>query len=248
MAVEMAQEAHKAGKQLNIGVCNRYHKSVELLEQMNRDGAFGDLYHVYCSFRCFRSIPQLGGAYTTKALSGGGVLIDWGVHFFDLIIYVLGGVKIQTVTCDTYAKLGKDIPNYHYNSMYAGPAQLDGICDVEEMVSGYIRTDKSSISFNGAWAQNIDHDDMYIDFMGDKGGARLTYSGKFAFFTYRDGVLQKVEPNYTIRTHYEVESEAFVHAIRSGGRCKNHIDDVLESQRILDLLYASAEKKAEIRL
>ena len=83
---EMAKMADKCGKILNIGVCNRYHKSVEMLEEMNREGKFGNIYHIYCSFRAFRCIPGLGGAFTTKAQSGGGVLIDWGVHFLDLIL------------------------------------------------------------------------------------------------------------------------------------------------------------------
>ena len=90
LSCEMAQEAEKQGKILNIGVCNRYQKSVEMLEQLNREGKFGKIYHVYCSFRSTRSIPGLGGAFTTKEQSGGGVLIDWGVHFLDLILYILG--------------------------------------------------------------------------------------------------------------------------------------------------------------
>lgn len=248
MACEMAGEAEKAGKLLNIGVCNRYHKSVELLEQMNREGAFGRIYHVYCSFRSYRNIPQLGGAYTTRKLSGGGVLIDWGIHFFDLIFYVLGGVNLETVTCDTYSELAKNIADYQYTEMYAGPAQTDGINDVEEFVSGYIRTDKASVSFNGAWAQNIDEEEMYIDFLGDKGGARLTYGGTFEFFTTQNGVLQRVEPKYDIPTHYEVESEAFMQAIRSGEKNKAYITNILESQKVLDILYESAEKRKEISL
>ena len=103
LSCEMAEEANKKGLMLNIGVCNRYHKSVEMLEQLNREGKFGKLYHVYCSFRSFRSIPGLGGAFTNKEQSGGGVLIDWGVHFLDLILYILGGAKLQTLTCDAYS-------------------------------------------------------------------------------------------------------------------------------------------------
>jgi len=247
MAVEMAQEAEKCGKLLNIGVCNRYKGTVELLEQMNREGAFGDIYHVYCEFRCFRSIPQLGGAFTTKALSGGGVLIDWGIHFFDLIFYILGGAKVKTASCDTYAKLATNIADYKYVGMYAGPAQLDGINDVEELATGYIRTDKATISFNGAWAQNIGKDEMYIDFLGDKGGARLDYSGNFEFYTTRDGVLQKVEPILKKTDFYLEESVAFFEAIRKGEKTRAYVDEILESQRVLDLLYKSAELKEEIK-
>ena len=40
LSCEMAEEAAKQGKILNIGVCNRYHKSVELLREMNEKGEF----------------------------------------------------------------------------------------------------------------------------------------------------------------------------------------------------------------
>ena len=52
-SLEMAREAEKQGKILNIGVCNRYHTSVVKLEKMNRNGEFGQIYHVCCSFRAF---------------------------------------------------------------------------------------------------------------------------------------------------------------------------------------------------
>ena len=119
LSVEMAEEAKRRGKLLNIGVCNRYNKSVELLEEMNRKGKFGKIYHVCCSFRNYRCIPGLGGDFTTKAQSGGGVLIDWGVHFLDLILYILGGAKLKTVTCDTYGEMAKDMSEYRYLGMWA---------------------------------------------------------------------------------------------------------------------------------
>lgn len=53
-SLEMAREAKKQGKMLDIGVCNRYHKSVETLREMYEKGEFGNVYHVYCSFRGFR--------------------------------------------------------------------------------------------------------------------------------------------------------------------------------------------------
>ena len=184
LSVEMANEAEKQGKILNIGVCNRYHKSVEMLRDFVEQGKFGDIYHVYCSFRSFRCIPGLGGAFTTKAQSGGGVLIDWGIHFLDLILYVLGGAKLKNVTCDAYNEMAKDMKSYKYKSMWAEDTSdiENGTNDVDDFITGYIRTDKASISFNGAWAQNINQNEMFIDFLGDKGGARLTYGDKFEFY------------------------------------------------------------------
>ena len=246
LSCEMAKEANKQGKMLNIGVCNRYHKSVEMLREWVQTGKFGKIYHVVCSFRSFRSIPGLGGAFTTKSQSGGGVLIDWGVHFLDLSLFVLGGAKLQTVTCNAYNEMAKDMKAYKYNSMWAENTsnKESGTNDVDDFISGYVRTDKASISFNGAWAQNIETSEMYIDFLGDKGGARLNYGGKFVFW---DGAtLEKITPEYDIPNMYLCEDEAFIQSIKTGVKDKNHIDYVLESARLLDALYESAEQQKEI--
>ena len=246
LSKEMADEANKQGKMLNIGVCNRYHKSVERLEQLNREGRFGNLYHVYCSFRAFRSIPGLGGAFTTKAESGGGVLIDWGIHFLDLILYILGGASLTNVTCDAYNEMAKDMKSYKYESMWAEDTSdtENGTNDVDDLISGYVRTDKASISFNGAWAQNINKHEMFIDFMGDKCGARLAYCGNFELF---DGeTLETITEEYDIPDMYHREDSDFINAITTGEKTRNHIDYILESAKLLDRLYLSAELKKEV--
>ncbi len=248
LSCEMAEEANKRGLMLNIGVCNRYNKSVEMLEQMNREGKFGNLYHVYCSFRSFRSIPGLGGAFTDKSQSGGGVLIDWGVHFLDLILYILGGAKLLNVTCDTYNEMAKDMKAYKYTNMWAEETSdvENGVNDVDDFVSGYIRTDKASISFNGAWAQNINKNEMFIDFLGDKCGARLTYGDKFEI--YDAATLETITPEYDIPNQYLCENQAFVESVETGVKSRSHIDNILESAKLLDTLYASAEVKSEVTI
>lgn len=248
LSVEMAKEAEKQGKILNIGVCNRYHKSVEMLEEYNREGRFGKLYHVYVSFRNFRSIPGLGGAFTTKEQSGGGVLIDWGVHFLDLVLYILGGAKLKTLTCNAYNGTAADMKAYKYKSMWAEDTKdvENGVNDVEDFISGYVRTDKASISFNGAWAQNIDQNEMFVDFLGDKGGARLTYGGKFTY--YSGETLESYTPEYDIPGMYLCEDKAFLESIETGVKNRNHIDNILESMKLLDGLYESAKISREIEV
>lgn len=248
LSCEMAQQAAASGRMLCIGVCNRHHRSVELLEQMVREGRFGNLYQVCCSFRSFRSIPGLGGAFTTRAQSGGGVLIDWGIHFLDLILYVLGNAKLRTVSCNAYNEMAKDMKAYRYTSMWAEDTAdiAHGTNDVEDFVTGYIRTDKANITFAGAWAQNIGEEEMRIDFLGDKGGARLNYGGQFTFW---DGsTLQAETSAHEIPDMYAEEDKAFFRSIDSGVKDKNHIDYVLESARLLQALYDSSEKDAEVQL
>jgi Uri superfamily endonuclease len=42
------------------------------------------------------------------------------------------------------------------------------------------------------------------------------------------------------------EDKAFIDCITSGVKARNHIDYVLESAKLLDALYSSADKKKEI--
>ena len=248
LSKEMADTANAAGKMLNIGVCNRFNKPVEELARLNREGKFGNIYHVYCSFRGFRSIPGLGGAFTTKSQSGGGVLIDWGVHFFDLILYVLGDVQLKSLSCDAYCEMAKDMKAYKYEGMWAEETAdfENGTNDVDDFIAGHIRTDKASITFNGAWAQNVKQSEMFVDFLGDKGGARWQNGG---FYEFCDGATLETEtPVYDIPNKYLAESEAFVESIRTGVKGRTHIDNILITAKLLDALYQSAEKKAEVVL
>ena len=248
LSCEMAEEAKKQGKTLFIGVCNRYNTSVELLKEMNDKGELGNIYHVVCNFRATRSIPGLGGAFTTKSQSGGGVLIDWGVHYLDLILYILGSPKLKTATCDAYCEMAKDMKSYKYEGMWAeDTADLEnGTNDVDDFISGHVRTTGASISFNGAWAQNIPEKDTYIDFLGDKKGARLAYGGQFKLF---DGAtLETTETSHEIPNMYYREDADFLSSIDTGEVTRNHIENILETMKLLNALYDSSDAKAELKL
>ena len=97
-ALEMQKAQHETGKILNIGVVNRFNVGVNKLKELIDQGELGEVYQVYVSFRSHRSIPGLGGAFTTKEIAGGGVMIDWGVHFFDIVMYACGDPTPLTAT------------------------------------------------------------------------------------------------------------------------------------------------------
>lgn len=246
LAREMKEEAERRGLILNIGVCNRHGLAVKAIHDAIAEGRLGKVYHVYCSFRAHRNIPGLGGAFTTKALSGGGVLIDTGVHFFDLILYILGGARLRTATCNTYSEMAKDMSAYRYKYMWAEDTKdLNGTNDVDDCVTGFIRTDSASISFNGAWAHNIGATEMFVDFFGDRGGARFDYGKKTV--TFFDGeTLGEETPELPAYNTYAAEDRTFLDSTVGGPLDRNHIDNVLETARVLDALYASAAAGREI--
>lgn len=246
--VRMQQAQHETGKVLNIGVVNRFNASVRRIREYIQSGELGDVFHVYVSFRSHRSIPGLGGAFTTKAIAGGGVLIDWGVHFLDIVMYCCGDPKALTVTGETFSKLGRDMPNYTYLGMWAGPPQYDGVYDVDDSVTALIRTEGPVITLNGAWAQNIGEEEMYIDFMGDKGGIRLQYGKEFKVYTAQHGALVEYEPKFPQEQMFQNEIDAFIRCIQTGEALPSHIDTAIVTARMMQAIYDSADAHREISL
>ena len=240
-ALEMQKAQHETGKVLNIGVVNRFNDSVNLIKKYIDDGRLGEVYHVYVSFRAHRS--------TTKAIAGGGALIDWGVHYLDIVMYCCGDPKPVTVTGEAFCKLGKDMKNYVYKNMWAeNTKNLNGTYDVDDSVAALIRTDGPVINVNGAWAQNIGESETYIDFMGDKAGIRLAYGSDFKVYTAEYGALVEYKPEFTMRNHFENEINAFVDCVRTGRKLPSHIDTVIITAKMMQAIYDSSDAHREIVL
>lgn len=247
-AEEMLKAKRETGKILNIGVVNRFNDGVNHLKKLIDEGELGNIYQVYVSFRSHRSIPGLGGDFTTKAVAGGGVLIDWGVHFLDIVMYCCGDPKVKSVSSETFCKLGKNMNDYTYVSMWAGPPKMDGVYDVEDAMTGIARTDGPVITINGAWAQNIAENEMYIDFLGDKGGVRLQYGKQFTLYSTKDGMLTRTEFSYSTSDMFQNEIDAFVKNIREGGTLPSSIEVNILTSRLMDALYRSADEHKEVIL
>jgi len=244
--LKMQKAQHESGNTLNIGVVNRYNDGVNYIRRYIQEGKLGEVFHVYVSFRSHRSIPGLGGPFTTKAIAGGGALIDWGVHFLDIVMYCCGDPVPKTVSGEAFCKLGKDIPGYAYKDMWAGPPILDGTYDVDDSVTALIRTEGPVITLNGAWAQNIGEREMFIDFMGDKGGIRLQYGADFKVYTTEFGCLVEYSPDYVNTDMFKNEINAFLSCIQSGEKLPSHIDTIIPTAQIMQAIYDSSEQHKEI--
>ena len=246
-ALEMQRAAHETGRLLSIGVVNRFGAYNNLVKQMIERGDLGEIYHVYASFRAHRSIPGIGGDFTNSAVSGGGALIDWGVHYIDLVLYCCGEPKPRTASGEAFCKLGKDIRDYTYLSMWASRTkEATGVYDVDDSVIGLVRTDGPVISFHGAWAQNIGEGETYIDFMGDKGGIRLNYCGDFTYYTAKDGALASQHFALPKSDMYQLEIDSFVDSVRSRVPNQAHIDKTIQTSKIMDAIYRSSQGHGEV--
>jgi predicted dehydrogenase len=247
-ALEMKAAADRSGKMLNIGVVNRFNTAVNQIKRMIDEGELGKVYHVNCSFRSHRSIPGLGGPFTTKAKSGGGVLVDWGVHFLDLIFYCMGASDVVAVSGATHSEMAKDMKEYAYVNMWAGPPDYNGTYDVEDYVTGLIRMKESTISVNGAWAQNIGESAMNVEFLGDRAGIKLQYGGDFKVYTSKNGALYETIPTFAKSDMFSEEIDGFLQSVKSGVKNRANIDEAILTSRVMDALYESAAAGGEVKL
>ena len=248
-ALEMQKVSYETDRILSIGVCNRYSAAVNKIKDLIDEGVLGEVYHVYASFRAYRSIPGLGGPFTTHAESGGGALIDWGVHYLDLIEYVCGDPQPLTVSGEAFCKLGVDLPNYNFTGMWAmQDYDVNGTYDVDDSVTGLIRTTGPVITFNGAWAENINEPGTFIDFIGTKGGIRHDYCGGFTLYTEKNGMLMKTKPEFRGNEMHREEVLDFVESVRRHERNRNDIANAILTSKIMQAVYDSSEVHREITL
>ncbi len=248
-ALLMQEAQHRSGKVLNIGVVNRFNTAVREIKKRIDAGELGEVYHVYVSFRAHRSIPGIGGAFTTKEIAGGGVLIDWGVHYLDIVMYCTGDPAPLTVSGKAFCKLGTDIPNYVYRGMWAEDTKnLNGIYDVDDFVSAFVRTNGPTVSINGAWAQNLEIGESFIDFLGTKAGIRLQYGGKFEIFGVHDGQLTREKPEYEMCDMFHNEIASFLRCIETGEKLPSHIDTVIVTAKLMQGIYDSSAASREISM
>ena len=246
-ALEMADAAPAAGKRLAVGVVNRYADSINQIKKIVDAGELGEIYQVNVKFKSYRSIPGLGGWFTDKFKAGGGVMIDWGVHFIDLVLYILNAPDIVAVSGQGAGILARDLKSYKYLSMWAGEPDYNGVCDVEEYASGIIRTSGPFINFEGAWACNINEKAMYVDFLGSKGGIRLDYGAGFTIYGQNDDFLYETKPVKNDSDFFVNEFAGFADGILTGTPGRADISAILPSQKVLDMFYTSSLEGREIR-
>ncbi len=121
--------------------------------------------------------------------------------------------------------------DYAYTSMWAGPPDYSGTYDVEEFVTGMIRTAGPTITLNGAWAQNINEGAMFIEFLGDKAGIKLQYGGKFTLYSTKNGMLTETVCDMTMADMFYDEIDAFIRSARDGNKIRSNVNEVLVTAR-----------------
>jgi len=233
---QMLEASKKAGKRLMINFSFRFAPQSLALKQQVDAGTFGDIYYARTLWLRRRYIPRFGGWFGQKAMSGGGPLIDLGVHRLDLALWLMSYPKPVYVTGNCVHGIAAEL------------AKKEGKAfDVEDFAAGYIQFDNgATLCIEASWASHIKELElMETRIFGTKGGAHhynLNEGYDFAVETYteEDGFFydKHLHPFPRQDTH-----NAMYHFVDAILNDTPHIatgDEGLIVMEILDALYQSA--------
>lgn len=248
-ALKMETAAKNSGKTLMVMRNNRHRKTAKYLKQYIEEGNMGDIYCGRCGWQRRRGIPGKGGWFTNKEQSGGGPLIDLGVHMIDLSIWLMGNPVPVAVSGCTFTKFAdaddiSDSANSEFGDKVEG-----GVFDVEDLAMGFIKFDNGAcLQIEFSWASNVEEEYNYVELRGTKAGAEMK-KGWVKVYTEKNGSLVDEAPL--------VRDAGFEHAENL-----KHFVDVINGKaapdfvpvqgvnmiKILEAMYKSAETGKEVVL
>ena len=237
----------KAGKQLQMGMVWRQKPQARLVKEIIDNGRLGDIYQIRVRLIRRRGIPGLGGWFTTKAMSGGGGLIDIAVHFLDLVMWLSGKWNPTKVSAKTYSKFGSPISDYNYVNMWAGPPKADGVFDVDDYAAGMVRFGaETTLSFEVAWACNA-QDESYVELLGNKGGVKLSLDSDPVLRTEIDNRIADVSLQFDKKDNaFADELQKFADAVQGKGEVPATGEEGVVAMRLLDAIYKSSDLNCEV--
>ena len=169
-ALAMKAAADKARRNLMINFSYRFSPMSYALKQQVESGVIGDIYFGRTVWHRRRGMPGFGGWFGTKALSGGGPLIDLAVHMLDLTMWFMGNPEPETVLASTYSVFG---PKMEALGPWGTP-NPKGTFDVEDMAVAMIRfANGATIALEASWASRCKREWVYSTLMGTAAGASL---------------------------------------------------------------------------
>jgi predicted dehydrogenase len=219
---------------------------MQIKEQIDR-GELGRIYTAKTGLFRRKGIPGWGTWFTRGELSGGGPLIDIGVHMLDLALYLMGNPKPVSVYGATYAEFG---PRRRGIGDWGRP-NWDGTYDVEDLATALIRMeDGSTLSLEVSWAVHMDTDNTpFIHLMGTEGGASYKQDrGKLLtekFDQPNELLLSVPDGDEGERARF---CRHFLTCIREGKQPLTSARTGWTNNVIMDAIYASSRSGNEVKL
>ena len=245
-ALEMLKVSKETGKLLQIGFVRRFGNDADALKEYISAGTFGDIYYAKATYLRRSGCP--GGWFGDKSRSGGGPLIDLGVHVIDLVRYLAGSPKAVSAYGATFNNLGPD----RASGKKGWEVEDKGDpYTVEDFTTALIKFDNGfTVSVEASFNLNIKKDVGNIQLFGTNAGC--TIDPDLELFTQMAGKFVNVKPCDSIALSFsglfEREIKGFVDAVNGVAPCIAPAEDGVELMRIIDAIYESAESGRSVEI
>jgi predicted dehydrogenase len=233
--------SRKTGKKLMVGQCLRFCSDAIALKRFVDAGKMGDMYYGRVRAIRRRGIPTHGN-FIDKDRQGGGPLIDIGVHWLDYALWLMGHPKPVSVSGAAYTKFG------NRSDVYSPFGRWDHEkFTVEDFASGLVRFENgATLTIEASFAANIEKDAMDLAIMGTEGGLQANPA---RMFREEDGNMYDLTPVSLPEVNmYQGELQAFVDCIKNDTTPPVTGEQALMVMKILDGIYESSNRGAEVRL
>ena len=249
-AVKMKEAADKNGKLLMIGFVRRFGRDCVMVNELIKNNALGEIY--YAKVANIRRNGNPGGWFGEKARSGGGPLIDLGVHSIDLVRYLMGMPNPTSVYGATFDKLGARNDIKTPKAYVAASATDHDICDCEDLASALVRFDNGAVlSVEMSFALNTGDTMNNIQLFGTEAGVKVD-SKNVTLYGTTDGFLTDTcfegKNGLDVTEAFGREIDHFVDSARGLVECINTADDGIAMMKILTAIYKSADNGHEVEI
>lgn len=239
---EMAAAVRKSGVTFMMGFVNRFRAESELIKEFAVQGKFGEIYYARTGLVRRRGTPL--GWFTDLGKSGGGPVIDIGVHAIDLTWYLMGKPAPVAVSATTYSKIG----DYKTKGVSRWEA-LDTdnlVFETEDSAAALIRfANGASMNVDVSWAINGQGRDIYSEIFGTKAGASLN---PFVIYGEEGGYLTDNRPILEGKDMFANQIRHFIDCVKTGQTPISTLEDGMQIQKILNGIYESAKLGREVQL
>ena len=249
-AIKMKEAADKSGKLLMIGFVRRYGDDCNTVLNLKECGEIGDFYYGKVTYLRRNGNPE--GWFGDKSLSGGGPLVDLGVHVIDLSRYLMGNPKPVSVYGATFRKLFNR-PHIKSEKAYRSSTNVkELVCDVEDMATALIRYDNGAvIAVETSFSLDVKEPSGKIELFSDKGGIIIDPNvtlckDRFGYMTNQTFDAPTSLDSISFDELFAREINHFTDCVLGKAECKAPAEDGVVVMRILDGIYKSAETGHEV--
>ncbi|MDP4118230.1 MAG: Gfo/Idh/MocA family oxidoreductase [Bacillota bacterium] len=246
-AEAMKEAAEKNNRILMIGFVMRFSNESTIAKDFIDNGYLGEIYYSKATYLRRHGNPC--GWFSDKSRSGGGPVLDLGVHVIDHTRYLMGNPKPVSVYATTFDKL-KNRPHIKTKSgwMPKGATTQD-LCDVEDMATALIRYDNGAVTLLETSFSLNTQPSIQKEIYGTKGGMSL--EGGLKIYSEMNDYLVDITPvdlNLLINgtEPFEAEIKHFGDCVLSGTKCMANADDGIVVMKILEAIYKSAKTGHEV--